>query len=145
MDEIEQRLRSTADDCIRAYETWGKSKKNAESRERLQEAVHELRKVAARLEIELAASERDEMTQRHIPIPPHRASRRRPEDNVLPDFITEGGSGSPQDDSVGNSGNALVPENREERSSRPPLSRFQGGVRRPVRRPQDNQGNQGNE
>lgn len=100
MDETQQRLKDTAEACIKAYEVWGSSKKNAEAREQLQEAVHELRKVAARLEIEMAASERDEMTQRPIPVPPHRASRPRNAEigNELPDFITEGGSSNNDDD-----------------------------------------------
>lgn len=92
MDETLQRLKDTAAACIKAYEVWGASKKNAEAREALQETVHELRKVAARLEIEMASSERDETNQRQIPIPPHRASRPRNAEigNELPDFITDG-------------------------------------------------------
>ena len=92
MEETQQRLKDTAEACIKAYEVWGASKKNAEAREQLQEAVHELRKVAARLEIEVASSERDEMTQRPIAVPPHRASRPRNAEigNELPDFITDG-------------------------------------------------------
>jgi hypothetical protein len=92
MEETQTRLKSAAEACITAYDVWGNSKKNAEARERLQEAVHELRKVAARLEIEMASSERDEMTQRPIAVPPHRASRPRNAEigNELPDFITDG-------------------------------------------------------
>lgn len=94
MEETQQRLKDAAEACIKAYEIWGGSKKNAEAREQLQEAVHELRKVAARLEIEMASSERDEMTQRPIAVPPHRASRPRNAEigNELPDFITDGRS-----------------------------------------------------
>lgn len=92
MEETQQRLKDASEACIKAYEAWGGSKKNAEAREQLQEAVHELRKVAARLEIEMASSERDEMTQRPLAVPPHRASRPRNAEigNELPDFITEG-------------------------------------------------------
>ncbi len=92
MEETQQRLKDAADACIKAYDVWGASKKNAEAREQLQEAVHELRKVAARLEIEMASSERDEMTQRPLAVPPHRASRPRNAEigNELPDFITDG-------------------------------------------------------
>lgn len=74
MDEIKERLSETADACIKSYEAW-REKKDDSARETLQDAVHELRKVAARLEIEIAVSERDEMTSRPIPIPPHRAAR----------------------------------------------------------------------
>lgn len=77
MDEIEKRLREATDACITSYDGWRKAPKDGEVREKLMEAVHELRKVAARLEIEIAISERDEMAARPIPIPPHRSSRRQ--------------------------------------------------------------------
>lgn len=90
MDDIETRLRETSDACLKAYAVWGKSKRDPAARETMAEAVHELRKVAARLEIELGASEREEMTQRPIPVPPHRSSRPRSHDDGLPQFITGG-------------------------------------------------------
>lgn len=100
MDEIGQRLRECADACVAAYAVWAEARKDVAVREKLQEAVHELRKVSARLEIEMALSERQEMAQRPIPVPPHRSSRRRdpehfPVDddeggNGLPGFITDG-------------------------------------------------------
>lgn len=77
MDEIEKRLRETSENCFNCYEAWQKNKKDSAAREALQDSIHELRKVSSRLEIELAISERDEMTQKPIPIPPHRASKRR--------------------------------------------------------------------
>ncbi len=77
MDDITHRLTATAAQCVSALDTWLKDKKKHESREALSEAVHELRKVASRLEIDLAISERDEMTQKPIPIPSHRDARRR--------------------------------------------------------------------
>ncbi len=77
MDEIEQRLRDSADRCFKSYEAWRKNEKDAAVREALQDAVHELRKVASRVEIELAVSERKEMAQRPIAIPPHRDARGR--------------------------------------------------------------------
>ena len=76
MDEIEKRLRDVTEGCLKALQAWHAAKKNAESREDLQDAIHELRKVAARLEIDIAVSERDEMVSRPIPIPPHRATRK---------------------------------------------------------------------
>ena len=72
MDEIEKRLRETSENCFKSYEAWRKEQKNGPVRESLQDAIHELRKVASRLEIELAVSERNEMAQKPIPIPPHR-------------------------------------------------------------------------
>lgn len=81
MDDIEKRLRETSDTCITCFSDWHKDKKNGEVREKLIEAIHELRKVASRVEIELAVSERDEMTQKPIPVPPHRDAKRRPQQN----------------------------------------------------------------
>ena len=77
MDEIEQRLRETSENCFKSYEAWRKDQKNGSVRETLQDAIHELRKVASRLEIELAVSERNELTQKPIPIPPHRDAKHR--------------------------------------------------------------------
>lgn len=77
MDEIEKRLRETSENCFNCYEAWQKNKKDPAAREGLLEAIHEIRKVASRLEIELAVSERDEMALRPIPIPPHRDATRR--------------------------------------------------------------------
>lgn len=77
MDEIEQRLRETSENCFKSYEAWRKEQKNSSVREALQDSIHELRKVASRLEIELAVSERNEMAQKPIPIPPHRDASKR--------------------------------------------------------------------
>jgi hypothetical protein len=78
MDEIEKRLRDATDNTVKFYQEWRTKQKDSKAREELMEAVHELRKVAARLEIEIAVSERDEMAAKPIPIPPHRAARKRP-------------------------------------------------------------------
>ena len=76
MDEIEKRLRESADACVTSYEAWRKDEKNSKTREELLESVHELRKVSSRLEIEIAISERQDMADKPIPIPPHRSSKR---------------------------------------------------------------------
>lgn len=76
-DEIKERLKETADHCVKSYEAWIKDKKDKGARNALQEAVHEMRKVASRLEIDLAVSERDQMTSNPIPVPPHRDARGR--------------------------------------------------------------------
>jgi hypothetical protein len=96
MDEIEKRLRDVTEGCLKALQAWHAAKKNAESREDLQDAIHELRKVAARLEIDIAVSERDEMASRPIPIPPHRATRgggRKDEDDDNAGNFNEGNGG----------------------------------------------------
>ncbi|MCB9982218.1 MAG: hypothetical protein H6861_00890 [Rhodospirillales bacterium] len=74
-DEIQQRLKDSTEKCLKAYEAWRKDEKKADMREGLQDAVHELRKVASRLEIELAMSDRKNTTQKPMPIPPHRDAR----------------------------------------------------------------------
>ena len=146
MDDIGQRLRDAADNCIKAYEAWSSSKKDFAAREALQENVHELRKVSARLEIEVAASERDDITQRQIPIPPHRASRYRggaePNGNSnLPDFAADHSGGNDSDDSVGNSvegsessSNNPRPRSNPNNQGRSMQPRQQH--RRPMRRPE---------
>jgi len=77
MDDIKTRLQETSENCFKCYEAWAGDKKDNKAREDLQEAIHELRKVSSRLEIELAVSERNEMSQKPIPIPSHRDSKRR--------------------------------------------------------------------
>lgn len=76
MDEIKQRLQETSENCFKAYEKWSADKKKADARESLLESIHELRKVASRLEIELATSDRNQSVQKPIPIPPHRDAQR---------------------------------------------------------------------
>ena len=76
-DDISKRLKETASQCGEALDAWQANKKDGKAREALQEAVHELRKVSSRLEIELAVSEREQMAQKPIPIPPHRDARNR--------------------------------------------------------------------
>ncbi len=95
MDEIEKRLREGSENCYNHYEAWKKNQKDSAAREALQESIHELRKIASRLEIELAISERDEMAQRPIPIPPHRDAQRRgpaQDNDAQPDFNEDGQS-----------------------------------------------------
>ena len=77
MDDIEKRLRETTDACIKSFENWVKESKSLEAREGLMESMHEVRKVVARVEIEIAVSERDRLGARPIPIPPHRSQRKR--------------------------------------------------------------------
>lgn len=149
MEETQKRLKDAAEACIKAYEIWGASKKNAEAREQLQEAVHELRKVAARLEIEMASSERDEMTQRPLAVPPHRASRPRNAEigNELPDFITEGRQ--EHEDAMedgqqpsSNQGQAQTRAPRQHSGGRRPFSGSGSGQR--SSRPHSGGSNQGN-
>lgn len=75
LDAVEARLRETARGCLSAYRSWRQTPGEA-SIQSLSEAVHELRKALARVEIDMSASRRDEQAIRPIPIPAHRAARR---------------------------------------------------------------------
>ena len=75
VDEVEARLRETARGCLAAYRTW-RQQPGQSSIQSLSDAVHDLRKVLARIEIDMSASRRDEQVARPIPIPAHRAARR---------------------------------------------------------------------
>lgn len=75
LDAVEARLRETARGCLSAYRSWRQTPGEV-SIQSLSEAVHELRKALARVEIDMSASRRDEQAIRPIPIPAHRAARR---------------------------------------------------------------------
>lgn len=75
--DVQQRLKEATEHCLSCYAAWTEDKSDTKSREKIMEAVHELRKVAARLEIELAVSERDQMSNNPIPIPSHRSAQYR--------------------------------------------------------------------
>jgi transposase-like protein len=75
LDAVEARLRETARGCLAAYRGWRQAPGET-SIQTLSDAVHELRKALARVEIDMSASRRDEQAIRPIPIPAHRASRR---------------------------------------------------------------------
>lgn len=75
LDALEGRIRETARGCIAAYRTWRQSTTDLTD-QGLRDAVHELRKALARLEIEMSAGRREERAPKPIPIPAHRAARR---------------------------------------------------------------------
>lgn len=74
MSDVQARLKESTEACLKNYDSWNSEKKSSGKREELQESIHELRKVASRLEIEIAVSERDNISDNPIPIPPHRSS-----------------------------------------------------------------------
>ncbi len=113
MDEIENRLRAAADTCIGKYGEWRAKRHDGDTREALQDAIHELRKVASRLEVELAISEREELAQRPIPIPPHRAARERPQQ---PSPVEDDLAGNRNLDATSQGG---IPVSRLQRRRRP--------------------------
>lgn len=112
MEDIDTRLRESTDACIKSFENWIKQNKDLESRETLMEAMHDVRKVLSRVEIEIAISERDRLGSRPLPIPPHRSSRKGP------------GEESDSDDG----------------DSAPPQQQRQGGRNNRQRRPMQNRG-----
>jgi hypothetical protein len=77
VDATEARLRETARSCLVAYRGWRQTPGET-TVQTLNDAVHDLRKVLARIEIDMSASRREEPGgMRPIPVPPHRAARRR--------------------------------------------------------------------
>lgn len=120
MDEIESRLRESTDAFIKSFENWVKQSKNLESRETLMEAMHEVRKVVSRVEIEIAISERDRLGSRPLPIPPHRSQRKSANADINDDignYNADEGDDDRQDLSGGNGGPAKRPQ--QSRSRRP--------------------------
>lgn len=96
MSEIKQRLQDSAENCVKRYEAWDATKTDAEKREDLQDAIHDLRKVASRLEIEIAISERKNVTSKPIAIPQHRSQSKAKGavESILPETTnTSGNSG----------------------------------------------------
>ncbi len=104
MDKIEERLHDSSKKCFDCYEAWSKDNKDIKAREDLREAIHELRKVASRLEIDLAVSERGEITQKPLAVPSHRDSQRR----------------DPSGDNVGNSLEGSTGARPSQHKKRPP-------------------------
>ncbi len=86
MDDIKKRLKDTTDACHKCYEAWD-SKKETATREALQDSIHEVRKVASRLEIEIAINERESMSEKPLPIPSHRSNSKSKGsvESILPD------------------------------------------------------------
>ena len=83
-----QRLQEAAAKCLSSLDTWNKDLKNESAREGLLEAVHELRKVTSRLEIDIAMNDRKAMNAKPMPIPEHKSKmeqkKQRPLSEILP-------------------------------------------------------------
>ena len=95
MDEIGTTFERFADACVSRWRSRAK-KKMSKSAKAFSLAVHELRKISARLEIEMVAFLRESKWLNGLfPFLPHRVSRREPgsdDSTELPGFITDGGS-----------------------------------------------------
>ena len=70
------RMDAAAKACADAYRAWKGGGEGA-GMQTLADSLHELRRVLARMEIEMSASRREEHAARPIPIPGHRAQTRR--------------------------------------------------------------------
>ena len=88
--ETAQRLQETAAKCLSSLEKWNGDLNDNEAREALLDAVHELRKVTSRLEIDIAMNDRKATNSRPLPIPEHKskmekkAKNQRPLSEILP-------------------------------------------------------------
>lgn len=101
MSETLGRIQETGAACIAAYEAWNSEQKNVDNREALQETLHELRKAVARIEIEIATSERDASSSKRIPVPTHRSQSKSGDgsrESILPE----------RDENKGNGGGKVV-------------------------------------
>lgn len=118
MDDIKTRLEECSKACLTTYELWN-AKKEPQTREDLQEAIHDLRKVASRLEIEMTLSERANSSAKPIPIPSHRSTSQAKGavESILPDQGNTEGSHMPKKEGGGS---------RRPRSRRPAPKRKDG-------------------
>lgn len=82
-----QRLQETAAKCLSSLDTWNKDLKNTEAREDLLEAVHELRKVTSRLEIDIAMNDRKAVNAKPIPVPEHKSKSEKKNQKPLSEIL----------------------------------------------------------
>lgn len=88
-DNIQERLEQTSQECLKAFAEWKDQIKDKKAQEGLHAAIHELRKVTSRLEIELAISERENITSKPLPIPSHRSTSKST-GSILDDHANSG-------------------------------------------------------
>lgn len=119
MSEVKDRLKEATKECLDKYEAWDSNKKDSSLREQLQETIHELRKVASRVEIDIAVSERDNMSDKPLPIPPHRSQSKAKGtvESILPDNGNTNGNAK---------GAEKKNNNRRPRTKRPPVKKQEG-------------------
>ena len=77
---VTERLQESATSCLACLDAWNKDQKDTETREKLMESVHELRKVASRIEIDIAMAERVNTNAKRIPIPEHKSKMEKKKD-----------------------------------------------------------------
>ncbi len=115
MPDIEDRLKQTSERCLKAYSAWNSEKNDSKTIEELRVSIHELRKVSSRLEIDMAVSERQQSSNKALPIPTHPDSAGRSQSNPdHEDFADEG-----QNFSKGGNGNRSGAVRRQTRRRTP--------------------------
>jgi hypothetical protein len=77
---VSDRLKECAAICLASLDAWKNDQKDTEARENLMESVHELRKVASRIEIDIAMLERVNTNAKRIPIPEHKSKMEKKTD-----------------------------------------------------------------
>ena len=87
--DIQARLNDTSEKCLDAFITWSSKTQDKKSQEELHAAIHASRKVLSRLEIELAMSEREQITSKPLPVPSHRSNTRGDNTSVLENEIEQ--------------------------------------------------------
>lgn len=76
---VELRLQESAAKCLSCLDNWKKVGSD-EDREALMDAVHELRRVTSRIEIDIAMAERVNNNAKPIPIPEHKSKMEKKKD-----------------------------------------------------------------
>ncbi len=75
---VEERLKESYESCMKAYVSWRNGgQDNDDITEELSESVHSLRRVLARIEIDMASDASSRRNQKPIPVPIHRSADRK--------------------------------------------------------------------
>jgi len=82
-----QRLQETAAKCLSSLDAWNTDLKNTTARESLLEAVHELRKVTSRLEIDIAMNDRQVVNAKPLPVPAHKSKMKNKNQKPLSEIL----------------------------------------------------------
>tara|TARA_B100001146_G_C15957382_1_gene338212 strand:+ start:94 stop:558 length:465 start_codon:yes stop_codon:yes gene_type:complete len=86
-EETAMRLQEAAAKCLSSLDAWNKDLKNVDAREALLEAVHELRKVTSRLEIDIAMNDRKVTNAKPLPIPEHKSKTEKKSQKPLSEIL----------------------------------------------------------
>lgn len=86
---VEQRLQESAAECLSSLSKWKANLKDDDAKQALLGSVHELRKVCARIEVDVAMNDRTNTNSKHIPIPEHKSKTehrkdQKPLSEILP-------------------------------------------------------------